>query len=143
MQLKGAWTDSAPVPSNILALGLAENLADDPIAQVALRASTHFNYDAQATYIILTPPTTIATGQPVYCGYHTQTSSVDGLGNPYRLQYSFIPFLNLNWPELDAKGYCESAVAQETRNPDWMSSRYLPTLLKGHSSEQVRSLTCL
>jgi len=69
--------------SDIVALGLAENVADDPLAVEAIRASAHFKYDPQATYIILTPPTTIATGQPVYCGYHTQTNSVDGLGNPY------------------------------------------------------------
>ena len=103
-QLKGVWTDPTPVPSDIVALGLAENLADDPIAQEAVRASAHFSYDPQATYIILTPPTTIASGQPVYCGYHTQTSSVDGVGNPYRLQYAFIPFLNASWPVLGAGG---------------------------------------
>ena len=33
-----------------------------------------------------------------YCGYHTQTSSVDGLGNTERIQYAFIPWLNQNWP---------------------------------------------
>ena len=77
-----------------------ENVADDPLAMEAIRASAHFRYDPQATYIILTPPTSIATGQPVYCGYHTQTNSLDGLGNPYRLQYAFIPFLNMNWPGL-------------------------------------------
>ncbi len=103
-QLKGVWTDPTPVPSDIVASGLAQNLSDDPIAMEAMRASAHFNYDPQATYIILTPPTTIATGQPVYCGYHTQTSSVNGLGNPYRLQYAFIPFLNANWPLLGTQG---------------------------------------
>src|SRR5579859_6585497 len=103
-QLKGVWTDPAAVPSDIIALGLAENVADDPLSAEAIRASAHFGYNPQATYIILTPPTSIATGQPVYCGYHTQTSSVDGLGNPYRLQYAFIPFLNMNWPGLGTGG---------------------------------------
>ena len=103
-QLKGVWPDTTPVPSDIIALGLAENVADDPLATEAVRASAHFNYDPQATYIILTPPTSIATGQPVYCGYHTQTNSVDGVGNPYRLQYAFIPFLNMNWPGLGPGG---------------------------------------
>lgn len=103
-QLKGVWVDSTPVPTDIVAIGLAENLVDDPIAMEAMRASAHFNYDPQATYIILTPPETIATGQPVYCGYHTQTSSVDGLGNPYRIQYAFIPFLNANWPGVGTGG---------------------------------------
>jgi serine protease len=103
-QLKGVWTDPTPVPSDIIASGLAQNLSDDPIAQEAIRASAHFNYDSQATYFILTPPTAIATGQPVYCGYHTQTTSIDGFGNPYRIQYAFIPFLNLSWPVLGAGG---------------------------------------
>jgi len=103
-QLKGVWTDPTPVPSDIVTLGLAENLVDDPITMEAQRASAHFRYDANATYIILTPPRTIATGQPVYCGYHTQTTSVDGVGNPYRLQYAFIPFLNMDWPGLGTTG---------------------------------------
>ena len=103
-QLKGTWTDATPVPDDIIALGLAENLVDDPIAAEAQRAAAHFGYKPQATYIILTPPTTIATGQPVYCGYHTQTTSIDGLGNPDRLQYAFIPWLNENWPGVGTSG---------------------------------------
>jgi hypothetical protein len=99
-QLKGVWVDPTPVPSDIVTLGLAENLVNDPLAAEAIRASGHFGYDASATYIIITPPTEIATGQPVYCGYHTQTTSVDGLGNPFRLQYAFIPWQNTNWPGL-------------------------------------------
>jgi hypothetical protein len=96
-QLKGVWTDPTPVPDTIIASGLAENLVDDPIAMEAMRASAHFKYDPYATYIIMTPPRPIATGQPVYCGYHTQTTSLDGLGNPYRIEYSFIPWQNTDW----------------------------------------------
>jgi hypothetical protein len=103
-QLKGVWTDPSPVPDDIVAAGLAENLVDDPISAEAVRAAAHFGYNPQATYIILTPPSTIATGQPVYCGYHTQTSTVDGLGNSERLQYAFIPWLNENWPGLGNTG---------------------------------------
>ena len=103
-QLKGVWTDPTPVPDDIATLGLAENLVDDPIAAEAMRASAHFGYDASATYIILTPPGTIGTGEPVYCGYHTQTTSLDGIGNPYRLQYAFIPFLNMDWPGVGSNG---------------------------------------
>jgi serine protease len=103
-QLKGVWTDPTPVPADIVTLGLAENVVDDPLAAEAMRASAHFKYDPLATYIILTPPGTIGTGQPVYCGYHTQTTSVDGYGNPYRLQYAFIPFLNMNWPGVGTGG---------------------------------------
>ena len=99
-QLKGVWTDPTPVPDDIVTLGLAENLVDDPLAMEAQRASAHFTYDPDATYIIMTPPRPIATGQPVYCGYHTQTTSLNGLGNPYRIEYSFIPWQNTAWPVL-------------------------------------------
>ena len=92
------------MPADIVTLGLAENLVDDPIAAEAMRASAHFKYDPNATYIVLTPPGTIGTGQPVYCGYHTQTTSIDGYGNPYRIEYSFIPFLNTDWPGLGTGG---------------------------------------
>jgi serine protease len=105
-QLKGVWTDPTPVPSDIVAYGLAQNLVDDPIAMEAQRASAHFNYDPNATYVVLTPPQTIATGQPVYCGYHSQTTSLDGIGNPYRLQYAFIPFLNADWGPAIGTGGC-------------------------------------
>lgn len=103
-QLKGTWTDATPVPDDIITLGLAENLFDDPIAAEAQRAMAHFGFDPQATYIVLTPPGPVATGQPVYCGYHTQTTSVDGLGNPARIQYAFIPWLNTNWPGVGTTG---------------------------------------
>jgi len=103
-QLKGTWTDPTPVPGDIVTLGLAENLVDDPIAAEAMRASAHFGFDPDATYIVLTPPGPVATGQPVYCGYHTQTTSLDGLGNPYRIEYAFIPWLNTNWPGLGTGG---------------------------------------
>jgi len=94
-QLKGVWTDPTPVPDNIVTLGLAENLVDDPLALEAMRASAHFTYDPDATYIIMTPPKTTGVGQQaVYCGYHSQTTSLDGVGNPYRIEYSFIPWQN-------------------------------------------------
>ncbi len=97
-QLKGVWTDPTPVPADITGWGLAQNVVDDPIATEAMRASAHFAYDPDATYVILTPPGTISTGEPAYCGYHTQTTSVDGIGNPYRLEYAFIPWQNMDWP---------------------------------------------
>jgi hypothetical protein len=103
-QLKGTWADPTPVPADIVTLGLAENLVNDPIASEAMRASAHFGYDPDATYIILTPPGSVATGQPVYCGYHTQTTSLNGVGNPYRIEYAFIPWLNTNWPGLGTGG---------------------------------------
>jgi hypothetical protein len=98
-QLKGVWTDPSPVPNDIATIGLAQNLVDDPIASEAVKAAQHFGYHQDATYIIFTPPPTIGTGEgAVYCAYHTQTTSVDGLGNPARIQYAFIPWLNQDWP---------------------------------------------
>src|SRR5881227_76628 len=41
-QLKGIWTDPTPVPADIVTLGLAENLVNDPIAAEAQRAAGHF-----------------------------------------------------------------------------------------------------
>ena len=106
-QLKGVWTDPRAVPSNIVTLGLAENLANDPIAAEAVRAVKHFGYSRNATYIILTPPGTIGTGEPYYCGYHSQTTAaVHGVGsNKMRVQYAFIPWLNTNWPGI-GEGAC-------------------------------------
>ena len=114
-QLKGVWTDPTPVPDAIVTLGLAENLVNDPIAMEAQRAAAHFQYDPQATYIILTPPRPVAAGQPVYCGYHTQTTSIDGLGNPFRIQYAFIPFQNKDWPALGSNG-CGKHFVNATSN---------------------------
>jgi hypothetical protein len=104
-QLKGVWTDPAPVPDDIVTLGLAQNLVDDPIANEAVRAVQHFGWNPDATYIILTPPAKIGTGEgAAYCAYHTQTTSVDGLGNPERIQYAFIPWLNENFPTSGSTG---------------------------------------
>ncbi|HSS62341.1 MAG TPA: hypothetical protein VLK30_12885 [Candidatus Limnocylindrales bacterium] len=113
-QLKGVWTDPSPVPAAIVALGLAENLADDPIAAEAQKAVAHFGYDPQATYFVLTPPTTVATGQPVYCGYHTQTTNPD-LSGTGQIQYSFIPYLNMSWPGVGAGG-CGMNFVNKTSN---------------------------
>ena len=99
-QLKGVWTDPTPVPDEIIAYGMAQNLVDDPIAMEAQRAAAHFTYDPNATYIIMTPPRPVATGQPAYCGYHSQTTSLNGIGNPFRIEYAFIPWQNTDWPGL-------------------------------------------
>jgi len=62
-------------------------------------ASAHFGYNPQATYIILTPPTTIGTGSPSTAAI-TRDYQRRRYGNPYRVQYAFIPFLNASWPGL-------------------------------------------
>src|SRR5690349_24257172 len=41
-QLKGVWTDGSAVPSDIVTLGLAQNLVDDPLANEAVSAVHHF-----------------------------------------------------------------------------------------------------
>jgi hypothetical protein len=100
-QFGGAWVDPSPVPDNIVTLGLAENLVDDPLAQEAVKATGHFGYDPNGVYVILTPPGTSGVGeQAVYCGYHSQTTALDGLGNQERVQYAFIPWQNTAVPAL-------------------------------------------
>jgi hypothetical protein len=91
-QLHGAWVDPAPVPSEIVTLGLAENLVQDPIAAEATRAAQHFGYDPNATYFVFTPPGHGATAYgSVYCAYHSQTTVGAGA---HGIQYAFLPWLN-------------------------------------------------
>ncbi|HET7566819.1 MAG TPA: hypothetical protein VFJ91_02430 [Gaiellaceae bacterium] len=99
-QLKGVWTDPRPVPANVLALGLAPHVANDPIAAEARRAAAHFGHDPQATYLLLAPPGARPPRGPVWCGYHSQADAGDGT----RVQYAFVPWLNQDWPGLGRKG---------------------------------------
>ena len=90
------------VPADIVTLGLAENLVDDPLAMEAIRASAHFNYDPQATYIILTPPTAVPRPAGLL-RLPYQTNSVMA-GQSVPVQYALIPFLNAIWPGLGQPG---------------------------------------
>ena len=87
----GVWVDPTAVPSDIVTAGLVENIAQDPLAAEAERASTHFGYDPNATYMIFTPPGHGATAYgSVYCAYHTAATSPDG-SRP--VDYAFIPYV--------------------------------------------------
>jgi serine protease len=89
-QLKGVWTDTTPVPQNILATGLATNLTTDPIEAAAVRAAAHFGYDPNATYFIFTPPGHQATAYgTVYCAYHSETTHTTSPG----VRYAFMPYV--------------------------------------------------
>jgi serine protease len=97
-QLKGTWTDSTPVPNDIIASGLAQNLVDDPIATEAQKAAGHFGYNPQATYIILTPPTAIIPWQnenwpgvgTTGCGMHNVNATSNAFGNGIFDGYSIV-----------------------------------------------------
>jgi serine protease len=89
-QLKGVWTDTTPVPADILATGLATNLTTDPIEAAALRAAAHFGYDQNATYFIFTEPGHQATAYgTVYCAYHSETTHTTSPG----VRYAFMPYV--------------------------------------------------
>ena len=89
-QLKGVWSDPAPVPAEIVTTGLAENLTDDPIEAEAIKAAAHFGYSVNATYFIMTPPNHGATAYgSVYCAYHAETHHTTGHG----VRYAFIPYV--------------------------------------------------
>ncbi|MGH7904647.1 MAG: hypothetical protein ACREPA_11085 [Candidatus Dormibacteraceae bacterium] len=89
-QLKGAWVDPTPVPSEIVTTGLAENATNDPIEAEAIKAAQHFGYDINATYFVLTPPGHGATAYgSVYCAYHAETGHITGHG----VRYAFIPYV--------------------------------------------------
>ena len=88
--LKGVWVDPSPVPSPIVTSGLAENITQDPIAQEAVKASSHFGPDIDATYFVLTPPGHQATAYgSVYCAYHSEVTNIGGHG----IRYAFVPYV--------------------------------------------------
>ncbi len=89
--LKGVWVDPSPVPSNIVTTGLVENETNDPIAQEALRAVSHFGYNVNATYFVMAQPGTTATAYgSVYCAYHSETSHALGARGA---RYAFMPYV--------------------------------------------------
>ncbi len=91
--LAGVWIDPSPVPAAIVTSGLAEQVTQDPIAQEAMKAATHFNpkaIDPDATVFVYTPPGTTATAYgTVYCAYHNEIANVGGNG----LKYAFLPYV--------------------------------------------------
>ena len=58
-QLKGVWDDPTPVPDDIVTLGPRRKPRRRPARDGGARASAHFQFDPDATYIIMTPPKTI------------------------------------------------------------------------------------
>jgi serine protease len=69
---------------------LVSNLTTDPLEAEAIKAAQHFGYDANATYMILTPPNHGATGYgSVYCAYHHETTHTTSPG----VRYAFIPYV--------------------------------------------------
>jgi serine protease len=89
-QLKGTWTDPTPVPSDIVTTALVSNFTTDPLEAEAARAAQHFGYDANATYMIFTPPNHGATGYgSIYCAYHHETTHTTSPG----VRYAFIPYV--------------------------------------------------
>lgn len=95
-QLRGVWVDSAaPAPSTIVTSGLGENqIARDPIAVEAEKATLHFGYHRDAVYMIMTPPGTQVTlfnfPTGYYCAYHSQATTLTR-GRP--VQYGNIPYV--------------------------------------------------
>lgn len=90
LQLKGIWTDPTPVPADIVTTALVSNFTTDPLETEAIKAAQHFGYDANATYMIFTPPNHGATGYgSVYCAYHHETTHTTSPG----VRYAFIPYV--------------------------------------------------
>jgi hypothetical protein len=89
-QLKGIWIDGTPVPHDIVTTALVSNFTTDPLEAEAIKAAQHFGYDANATYMIFTPPNHGATGYgSIYCAYHHETTHTTGPG----VRYAFIPYV--------------------------------------------------
>jgi hypothetical protein len=89
--LKGAWVDSSTVPNPILTTALVANSVNDPVAAEAVKASQHFGYNVNATYMIFTEPGIQATAYgSVYCAYHSETAHSLGARG---VRYSFMPYV--------------------------------------------------
>jgi hypothetical protein len=89
--LQGVWVDPSPVPNPILTTALAVNSVNDPVAAEAVKASQHFGYDVNATYMIFTEPGISATAYgTVYCAYHSETAH--DLGS-HGTRYAFMPYV--------------------------------------------------
>ena len=97
-QLKGVWTDPTPVPDDIVTLGLAENLVDDPLAAEAsalgalrLRPGGDVHHhDAAAARSRPASPSTAGTTRR----RRASTGSATRTG----VEYAFIPWQNTDWP---------------------------------------------
>jgi len=89
-QLKGSWIDPSPVPVAIGTTSLLINSIDDPVAAEAVKASQHFGYDVNATYLVFTEPGHPATAYgSVYCAYHSESAHSTGRG----VRYAFMPYV--------------------------------------------------
>ncbi len=89
-ELKGIWTDPSPVPADIVTTALVSNFTNDPLEADAIKAAQHFGYDANATYMIFTPPNHGATEYgSVYCAHHHETGHTTSPG----VRHAFIPYV--------------------------------------------------
>jgi serine protease len=87
--LAGVWVDPTPAPPTIVTTGLVQNVVTDPIASEAVKASQHFGFNPDATYMVFTPPGHAATAYgSVYCAYHSEVTNPGGHG----IRYSFMPY---------------------------------------------------
>jgi hypothetical protein len=78
-QLKGTWNDTTAVPASP---------TDADIAAAALRAVSHFGYNANATYMVYTPTDKNESGcNTVWCAWHNTTNSPSGA-----VAYGYIPY---------------------------------------------------
>jgi hypothetical protein len=96
--LSGVWNDTsaADEPGPVIdTLGLAENIATDPVATEALKAADHFHStDTDATFFVFAPPGRVVTGSEpfgAYCGYHSEVTPTNGAA--HGLRYAFIPYI--------------------------------------------------
>ena len=86
-QLKGQWTDPTPVPPTIPSANGADVLV---LGAEALKATTQFGYDANATYMIFTPPGVTETGLgSSFCAWH---ADVPDPATNQSIAFAFIPW---------------------------------------------------
>jgi hypothetical protein len=86
-QLKGQWTDPSPVPPTIPSTNGADVFV---LGAEALKATSQFGYDANATYMIFTPPGVTESGLgSSFCAWH---ADVPDPATSQSIAFAFIPW---------------------------------------------------
>ncbi|HEX9038844.1 MAG TPA: hypothetical protein VF808_17815 [Ktedonobacterales bacterium] len=97
-QLKGTWVDGSSLPKRITQSGLAAE---------AVKAQSHFGYNANATYFVFTPSGHSQSGFGTsWCAYHSLTINSGGQD----VAWSYMPYIP------DAGASCGENFVNSTNN---------------------------
>jgi serine protease len=89
--LRGVWVDPSPLPAEQGNGGVVATSSGDPVGDEATAAASHFGFDADGVYVVLTP-----TGHFLYsyygsgyCAFHESVA----LGDGRTVNAAFVPYV--------------------------------------------------